>query len=61
MKTKSKHKLVDGTLIRESDGVVAICICGWKSKPYFTSFSCSAAFMTHQESNEEKDLKSENL
>lgn len=51
----SKHKLVDDTLVRERDGIVAKCVCGWKSRPHFSMMSASAAFMDHEESGLDND------
>lgn len=47
--TETEHKLVDNTLIREGDGIVAICTCGWRSRGYFSSMSASLTFREHQE------------
>lgn len=46
------HKLVDGTLYRMKDGIVATCTCGWTSGPRFTSLTASALFLGHQEEAE---------
>lgn len=43
-----EHKLVDGTLKREPNAIVARCQCGWSSH-HFTSLAASAAFQEHQE------------
>lgn len=45
-----KHELVNGTLTRESDGIMAKCTCGWVTRGRFSSFAASAAFQEHQES-----------
>lgn len=47
--TLTEHKLVDNTLVREGDGIVAICTCGWQSREHFTSLSASLTFREHQE------------
>lgn len=48
-----KHELVDGTLNREHDGIVAYCTCGWFSRGHFSSLAASARFMSHQEEKED--------
>jgi len=45
----SDHKLVAGTLLRESGGIVARCTCGWVSGGHFSSMGASAAMMDHKE------------
>jgi hypothetical protein len=44
-----EHRLKDDTLVREGDGIVAHCVCGWSSRPHFTSMSASADFAEHKE------------
>lgn len=36
---RSEHRLVDDTLVREGDGIVARCVCGWVSRRCFSSLS----------------------
>ena len=48
-----EHRLKDNTLTRVKSGILAECECGWRSV-HFTSFSASAAFMDHQEREQEK-------
>lgn len=43
----TEHRLVDATLIREGDGIVARCVCGWRTAPCFSSFLASAYFEQH--------------
>jgi len=43
------HKLIDDTLITTKDGVVAKCICGYVSRPCFSSFIASLEFRNHCE------------
>jgi hypothetical protein len=43
------HRLVDDTLTREQDGILARCTCGWSSGGHFSSMAASAAFREHQE------------
>jgi len=45
----SEHKLIGGKLVKESEGVVARCVCGWVSGGHFSGFSASAAMMEHQD------------
>lgn len=47
-----EHKLKDDTLVREGDGIVAHCVCGWSSTPHFTSMSASADFAQHKETGD---------
>lgn len=48
--TKARqHNLVDDTLVRADDGIVAICTCGWRSRGYFSSMSATLTFRDHQE------------
>lgn len=47
--TAMQHDLVDRTLIRADDGIVARCTCGWVSRGYFTILTASGAFRDHQE------------
>jgi hypothetical protein len=44
-----KHELVNGTLTREDDGIMARCTCGWSTRGRFSSFAASASFQEHQE------------
>jgi len=48
MQEMKNHKLVDRTLIREGNEIVARCTCGWRSG-HFSSMSASVAFQQHQE------------
>jgi hypothetical protein len=45
----TEHRLIDDTLVREADGIVARCICGWVSRGHFTSLSASADFWNHRD------------
>jgi hypothetical protein len=44
-----EHKLINDTLTRESDGIIARCVCGWTSRPHFSSMAASAEFREHLE------------
>ena len=44
-----KHRLIGSTLNAEADGVYAKCICGWVSRPCFSSLIASNVFCDHQE------------
>jgi hypothetical protein len=50
-----KHRLVENTLHTTRDGIVAGCVCGWKSRPHFSSFSASIAFKDHAENGLDTD------
>lgn len=52
-----KHALTDHTLKAEADGIVAYCICGWKSRPHFSPASASCAFMDHEDGNGDTDAE----
>lgn len=52
-----QHRLINDTLVREKDGIVAHCICGWSSRPHFSSLSASAAMQDHKEHPEKQDDK----
>ena len=45
----AEHKLVDGALKREGDGITARCECGWVSAGHFSSLAASAAMQDHKE------------
>lgn len=45
----AEHKLADGTLRREEQGIVGRCTCGWSTGYRFSSLAASAAFQEHQE------------
>lgn len=45
----TNHKLVDDTLVRERDGIVTRCTCGWVSGGHFSSMGASAALIIHKE------------
>lgn len=45
----TEHKLIDATLVREPGGIVARCICGWVSRPCFSSMVASNEFQTHRD------------
>jgi hypothetical protein len=44
-----KHRLIGNTLKADEDGVYAKCICGWVSRPCFSSLIASNEFCDHQE------------
>lgn len=48
------HKLLNGTLTRVVGGIVAECVCGWRSRPHFTSLSASSDFQEHLEGQRSK-------
>lgn len=43
----TEHRLVDDTLTREPEGIVARCVCGWVSRPHFSSMTASLSFQKH--------------
>jgi hypothetical protein len=43
------HKLVNNTLTAEKDSIVAYCVCGWASRPCFSSLMASVEFDNHKE------------
>jgi hypothetical protein len=45
----AEHRLKDDTLVREADGIVAYCVCGWKSQPAFSSMMASLSIRSHIE------------
>lgn len=45
----TEHRLVNDTLVHESGGIVARCVCGWSSGGHFSSMGASAAMMDHKE------------
>jgi hypothetical protein len=49
MKLIEQHDLIDGTLKREREGIVARCRCGWTSGGHFSSLAASAAMRDHKE------------
>ena len=42
------HRLVDDTLTVTPSGVVARCVCGWRSRPCFSPLIASCAFEAHR-------------
>jgi hypothetical protein len=44
-----KHRLIGNTLKAAEGGVFAECICGWVSRPCFSSLIASNEFCDHQE------------
>jgi len=49
---EQRHRLVDDTLVRETNGIAARCACGWASVGHFSSMAASVAFRTHVEDME---------
>lgn len=45
---KPTHRMIGDTMVRERDGIVAKCTCGWVSRPYFSGMSATVAFRDHQ-------------
>lgn len=51
------HKLIDGTLGRDVNGIFARCECGWSSGGHFSSAGASAAFADHVEKTEDRQRR----
>lgn len=45
----ARHRLVNNTLTVESDGIRALCTCGWETRGRFSSMIASSAFQDHVE------------
>ncbi len=50
----AEHKLVDGALKRDEQGITARCECGWVSAGHFSSLAASAAMQEHREQEHAK-------
>lgn len=49
------HAIEKVAVVLDKGGIVARCICGWVSRPHFSSFAATVAFMDHEDGNGDTD------